>query len=92
MADTNTSQVTLAAIIARAGTKRVYAFCAQCACEEVRFAIRRGQAAEVGRAVVQDDWTHACVEGDAGWTDLETGEVVLSAVWPWIYGADAAPA
>ncbi len=82
----------LAKIIARAGKKRVYAFGPNSPCELVRFAIRKGQAALPGEPVVDEARTHACVEGDAGWTDLTTGEVVRSAVWPWIYSAGVAPA
>lgn len=63
----------LAAVFKRAAGKRVFAVGPHRACEEARFAIRRGQAAAKGEPIIDPQWTHACVEGDAAWTDLRTG-------------------
>lgn len=54
--------------------KRVYAYDHRGHVEVVKVAFRKGQRAEKGHVIMNPEWTHACVEGDLGWTDLTTGE------------------
>lgn len=58
----------------RAGSRKIYAFAGDGATEELRYYRRKGDTFSRGEPIVNPEWTHACVEGDAGWTDLRTGE------------------